>query len=228
MSPKEAQTFFLNEAPITGVNYSLGEKHSTFKLSKELIPELKKGQILVKTLYLSNDPSQRAYIQKGVDPERTYAQPVLPGQVMTALGLGEIVALNSDKYSEGQKVTCSLFWQDYCIVNESAVLNVIPDIGLPLTVFLDVLGLTGLTAYFGLLEVAKLKPSDTIIVSAALGATGSMCIQIAKNVIGCKKVIGISGSQEKCNFVESLGSDKCVNHNDKDFKNELKKALGEE
>lgn len=226
--PKEAKTFVLNKSPVTAVNLNLGEEKSTFKLINKPIRDLRDDEVLVKTLYLSNDPTQRAWIQKGLNAERMYVDPVLEGQAMKSSGLGRVVASKLPGYNVGDVISCALSWQDYSIVKKVLVYNKIPQTDLPMTMFLDVLGMTGLTAYFGLLQVAQLKKTDTIVISAASGATGSMCVQIAKKVIGCKRVIGISGGAEKCRYVESIGADVCVDYKDPKFEKNMKQALGEE
>ncbi|KAL7666296.1 Enoyl reductase (ER) domain-containing protein [[Candida] zeylanoides] len=223
--PSTAKSFVLKQSAVTGVNLKLGEPTSTFELVERPIRELKPNEVLVRTLYLSNDPTQRAWIQKGIDPERMYVPPVLPGQLMRASGLGRVIKSTHKEYKEGDVLACTLNWQDYCIVKADGIYNKVPDLGLPLTLFLDTVGMTGLTAYFGLLDVAKLKATDTIVISAASGATGSVCVQIAKNVIGCKRVIGISGGPDKCKYVESLGADVCVDYKSKTFSKDLRAAI---
>jgi Putative NADP-dependent oxidoreductases len=226
--PKESNCFILNEKPRREVNYNLEDEHSTFKLIKKPLGELQEGQILIKSLYLSNDPSQRAWIQKGLVADRMYTAPVNEGEPMRSTGLGMVIDSKDPNFKQGEVLNCDLKWADYVVINKRDVFNKIPDADIPLTWYLDVLGFTGLTAYFGLLQVANLKKSDTIVISAASGATGSMCIQIAKNIVGCKKVIGISGGPEKCKYVESIGADICVDYRDPDLYNNMKKALGDD
>ncbi|OBA20488.1 quinone oxidoreductase [Metschnikowia bicuspidata var. bicuspidata NRRL YB-4993] len=226
--PKEARCFVLNEPPVAEVNLDPESANATFKLVKKPLRDLNSGEILVKTLYLSNDPTQRAWIQKGLKPESMYVEPVTQGEIMRLVGLGQVVALKNGKYKEGDILNTTLKWSDYSIISESAIFSKISDTSVPLPMYLDVLGTTGLTAYFGLLQVAKLKSSDVVVISAALGATGSMCVQIAKKVIGCKKVIGISGGREKCHFVELLGADHCVDYHSKSFQKDLSRAIGKD
>ncbi|ODV78051.1 quinone oxidoreductase [Suhomyces tanzawaensis NRRL Y-17324] len=226
--PSESTCFILNEPPHRDVNFDLKDDKSTFKLVKRSLRPLKEGEILIKTLYLSNDPTQRAWIQKGLNADRMYTAPVLKGDIMRSTGLGEVVESRHSKYRPGEVVSCDLKWADYSIIKQANIFNKVENTKVPLTWYLDVLGMTGLTAYFGLLDVAKLKATDTIVISAASGATGSMCVQIAKKVIGCKRVIGISGGADKCRYVESIGADVCVDYKDPKFYSNLKKALGEE
>lgn len=223
-----SRCFVLNEPPYSKVNFDSNDPKATFKLTTRELRPLGDGDLLIRTIYLSNDPSQRAWIQKGLVADRMYVEPVLKGQVMRSVGLAEVVELRSAKYAKGDYVNTTLKWADYLVINESAVFGKIADTSVPLPMYLDILGMTGLTAYFGLLEVAKLKKSDVIVISAALGATGSMCVQIAKNVIGCRKVIGISGGQDKCDYVKLLGADFCVDYRSKTFAKDMTKALGDD
>ncbi|KAM9904246.1 hypothetical protein OXX79_002876 [Metschnikowia pulcherrima] len=225
--PKQAKCFILNEPPVGEVNFDSTSSSATFKLVSRPLEELKPGEILIKTIYLSNDPTQRAWIQKGLKADRMYVEPVSQGEVMRSVGLGQVLASKSKSFSAGNIVNTSLKWADYCVIPDSAVFNKVVDLDVPLPMYLDVLGTTGLTAYFGLLQVAKLTKNDTIVISAASGATGSMCVQIAKNVIGCKNVIGISGGPDKCAYVERLGADTCVDYHQKTFAKDLQAALGD-
>lgn len=218
----------MNKAPYQKVNFNLGEEDSTFKLTKKPLPELKQGQVLVKTLILSNDPAQRAWIQRGLKADRMYVDPVLEGDIMRSAGIGQVIASKSSKYQRGDVLSCTLKWADYTVLSENQVFNKIYDTSIPLAHYLGILGMTGLTAYFGLTQVINLKKSDTIVISAASGATGSVCVQIAKNVIGCKKVIGISGGADKCEFVKSLGADYCIDYKKGNLYKDLKQALGED
>lgn len=227
-SIKESNCFVLNKAPFQKVNFNLGEDDSTFKLTKKSLRELKDGEVLIKTLILSNDPTQRAWIQKGLKADRMYVDPVLEGDIMRSSGIGQVINSKSSKYQRGDVVNCSLKWADYAILSEKLIFNKIYDTSIPLSNYLGVLGMTGLTAYFGLTQVVNLKKTDTIIISAASGATGSTCVQIAKNVIGCKKVIGISGGADKCEFVKSLGADYCIDYKKPNLFKNLKEALGDD
>jgi len=184
----------------------------TFKLEENELPALKDGECLLKLVYLSNDPAQRGWISKGVDGDRLYVPPVPEGEPMRARALAEVVESKSDKYKQGELVVASTGWSDYSIVRASSIQPAgdLPG-GLPKTHYLGALGLTGLTAYFGLTEVGNLTKDDIVIVSGAAGATGMMVVQIAKKIFGCKKVVGMAGSDEKCKWVESLGADVCLN-----------------
>ncbi|KAG7665926.1 uncharacterized protein J8A68_000549 [[Candida] subhashii] len=237
--PNIATRIHLKTAPTTDVNLNFGEEDSTFEIKQVPVSaDLKSGEILVKTLYLSNDPTQRTWIQKGSNPARAYIPPILEGDIMLAAGIGEIVKSNSEKYKVGDIITSRMQWADYIVLNEAQVNAVIdPSAGFPLPYYLSVFGLTSLTALFGWTEAGKLKrllenPEEgknlTVCVSAASGATGSMAIQIAKHILGIGKVIGITGSDEKCKLVEGIGADLCVNFNDPEYKTKISEYVGNE
>lgn len=194
---------------------------STFKLITAELPPLADNEVLVKTLYLSNDPAQRPWISKNVDPKRLYIAPVAVGACMRSSGLGEVVESRASNLPKGTLVTSNTGWAEHAILNANAC-NPIKEVsGLAVTHFLGALGMTGLTAYYGLKEIARAGPEDTVVVSGAAGATGSMAVQIAKKMLGCKRVIGIAGSDEKCRWVESLGAAVCLNYKKNSFKEEL-------
>jgi NADPH-dependent curcumin reductase CurA len=199
---------------------------STFSLETVTLPTPSADQALVKTLYFSNDPAQRGWIQKGIDPERLYVPPVNKGEVMRAYAIAEVISSNVDSLKKGQLVIGSIGWTEYAVVDAKELRPVQADeaAGIRPTHFLGALGATGLTAYNGLIDVAHATASDTVVVSGAAGATGSMVVQLAKNVIGCKKVIGIAGGEKKCRWVESLGADVCVDYKSASFEQDLKKA----
>lgn len=190
------------------------------------LPPLADHEVLVKTLYLSNDPAQRPWISKNVDPKRLYIAPVAVGACMRSSGLGEVVESRASNLPKGTLVTSNTGRAEHAILNANSC-NPIKEVsGLAVTHFLGALGLTGLTAYYGygLKEIARAGPEDTVVVSGAAGATGSMAVQIAKKMLGCKRVIGIAGSDEKCRWVESLGAAVCLNYKKKNFKEELVNA----
>lgn len=219
-------TKIILENPPSGVvNLNFNEESSTFKIVKADLPELAEGQVLLKLLYFSNDPTQRNWMGANQDADRAYVKPMVKGDTIYSLGLGEVLESKSSKYSVGDKVTGFLGWADKLVAHE-AVLNNKVDESLPLPLFLSSLGMTGLTAYFGLTEVGQLKAGQSVLISAASGATGSMAVQIAKHIVGAGKVIGIAGSDEKCKWVESLGADYCVNYRDADWKEKLSKYIG--
>lgn len=227
--PLETNTLILENAPLKEVKLELGAPDSTFKLvTSKLEPSaIKDGQVVLRVLYLSNDPTQRSWIQKGLNPKRMYVKPVFQGEPMKSLGIGEVVYSKSSKFREGDILNGTLYWSDYAVVDESAILNKInPRQGLPLELYLGPLGGTGLTAYFGLKDIGQIKEGQTVVISAASGATGCIAVQLAKHVFKAGKVIGITGSKANGEWVTSLGADYVVNYKDPDFRKQLAKAIG--
>ena len=197
----------------------------TFKLVTRDLPDLKDDQVLIKLLYLSNDPAQRGWISDAIPAERLYTTPVKEGTSMHARGICEVVDSKAQKYKKGDTVVASIGWNEYAVVDAKGLQPAPPlSNNLAITHYLGALGLTGLTAMYGLTVVGEAKASDRVVVSGAAGATGSMVVQIAKKMVGCKQVIGIAGSDEKCKWVESLGADKCFNYKSKTFYDDLKQA----
>jgi NADPH-dependent curcumin reductase CurA len=161
---------------------------------------------------------------EGHHPERLYTIPVKLKTPMHARALCRIIESKSASIKKGTMVLAAPGWTEYAVLDAKAV-QAAPDLpgGLNITHYLGALGGTGLTAYYGLKIVAEAEPSDRVVVSGAAGATGSMVVQIAKKLIGCKRVIGIAGSDEKCRWVESLGADICLNYKKSSFKEDLVK-----
>jgi NADPH-dependent curcumin reductase CurA len=199
----------------------------TFKLETTELPALQDDQVLVQILYLSNDPAQRGWISRDIHPERLYTIPVMLKTPMHARALCRIIESKSASIKKGTMVLAAPGWTEYAVLDAKAV-QAAPDLpgGLNITHYLGALGGTGLTAYYGLKIVAEAEPSDRVVVSGAAGATGSMVVQIAKKLIGCKRVIGIAGSDEKCRWVESLGANICLNYKKSSFKEDLVKETG--
>jgi NADPH-dependent curcumin reductase CurA len=212
-SPEQAT----NHAVLSGSN-------ATFSFQTRDLPALLEGQLLLKTLFLSNDPAQRGWIDAHVPEGRLYVTPVAIGEPMRARGVCEVVDSKDDKYQKGKLVVASSNWSEYVVRNAAEVQPVRDIPGISPTQYLGALGGTGLTAYVGLLKVVEAKKGETLVVSGAAGATGSMVVQIAKHIVGCKKVIGIAGTDEKCRWVESLGADICVNYKNPDWQEKLAKA----
>jgi NADPH-dependent curcumin reductase len=178
----------------------------TFELVEEPIPGLAAGDIVVRNIYLSIDPTQRVWIRA----EASYLPAVEIGDVMRSAGIGEVVASARDDIPVGTYVLGMLGWQEYAHCGEDALVNVIPP-GLPLRQMMGVFGATGITAYFGMLDVAQVAEGDTVVVSGAAGATGSVAAQIAK--LKGARVIGIAGGPEKCAWLrEVCGLDGTVDY----------------
>ena len=146
---------------------------------------------------------------------------------MNARGIGEVIESKSSELPKGALVTANTNWAEYGVFNTKACTPIQKLPGLEITHFLGALGMTGLTAYYGTKIIAQVGPEDTVVVSGAAGATGSMVVQIAKKMLGCKRVVGMAGTDEKCRWVESLGADVCLNYKNPDFKQELAKATEE-
>jgi hypothetical protein len=167
----------------------------TFRMTEEAVVEPGEGEILVRNLVLSLDPTQRGWIARD-----TYMPAVKLGDVMRSGAAGRVVKSRSAKYAEGDLVMGMLGWQDYAVVKvdgPSSVTKLPP--GVPVELAMSTLGLTGLTAYFGLLEVGRPKAGETVVVSGAAGATGSVVAQIAR-IQGCRTV-GIAGGKAKCDWL---------------------------
>lgn len=222
----KTQQWLLNAHPDGLPTYN--GSNPTFKKTETELPPLKADQILVKAKYYSNDPAQRGWIDKYEDESRLYVPPVHIGDVMRSWAIAEVVESQSDKFKAGDLVSGVTNWTEYAVLDAKGVQRCGPLPGnAPVTHYLGALGLTGLTAYIGLLAVAKATKDDIVIVSGAAGATGSMVVQIAKKIVGCKRVIGIAGGQKKCDWVKKLGADECIDYKTGDFEQQLIKATPE-
>ncbi|EXJ93069.1 hypothetical protein A1O3_01625 [Capronia epimyces CBS 606.96] len=201
------------------------DKNATFKLVERPLPALGPEQVLVKTLFLSNDPAQRVSIESSISPERLYRPPVELNAAMGSSGLGEVIASTASSLPQGTIVFAPLDWTEYAVLDAASCQprNPLPN-GLSLTHYLGAFGGPGLTAYYGLVVVGEAQRGMRVVVSGAAGATGSMVVQIAKNIVGCSQVIGIAGTDDKCRWVESLGADICLNYRSATFEEDLVKA----
>ena len=189
-----------------------------FKLVETAVPEAGPGQMLLHTVYLSLDP----YMRGRMDAGASYAQPVEVGKVMEGSAVCAVVKSNLPRYKAGDIVVAGTGWQEYSLSDGEGVQKVDPALG-PISYALGVLGMPGLTAYTGLLNIGKPQPGETLVVAAASGAVGSVVGQIAK-VKGCR-VIGIAGGEQKCRFVkEELGFDGCLDHRQPDLAERLQAA----
>lgn len=181
-------------------------KESDFSLVDAKMPEVADGQVLVKTVYLSVDPYMRGRIT-GV---KTYADPVLVGDVMQGGAIGQVVTSRSRLIAAGDFVLGQWGWQDYVVVDDKAVRKLDPNLA-PVSTALGVLGMPGMTAYFGFLDICQPKPGETVLVSGAAGAVGSLVGQIAK-IKGCR-AIGIAGADSKIEWMtKELGFDSAFNY----------------
>jgi hypothetical protein len=181
-------------------------KPTDWEHTEEPVAEPGDGEVLVKVRYLSLDPAMRGWMNEG----RSYVPPVGLGEVMRAGGVGEVLASRHPAVAEGDFVSGITGVQEYATLPGDALTKVDPERA-PLPVYLGALGMPGLTAYFGLLEIGRPREGDTVVVSGAAGAVGSVVGQIAK-IKGCRAV-GIAGGPEKCrHVVEDLGFDACIDY----------------
>jgi NADPH-dependent curcumin reductase CurA len=181
---------------------------STCRLEEEAVPEAGAAGALVQVRYLSIDPTIRTWMNDAPG----YLPAIGIGDVVRGGGIGEVVETTSDRYKVGDLVFGMTGWQDYTVADEGAgAMQVIPA-GIDPLVALSVFGVTGMTAYFGLIDVGAVKEGDTVVVSGAAGATGSVVGQLAR-IKGAAKVVGIAGTQEKCAWlVDDLGFDAAINY----------------
>ena len=193
-------------------------KPSDFRLVETPVPELTEGQFLVKTNYLSVDPYMRGRISEA----KSYAEPVQIGQVMVGGTVGTVVESRHPGYRPGDVVVGYWGWQEYAVSDGQGIERFDTSLA-PMSTALGVLGMPGMTAYFGLLEIGKPKPGETVFVSGAAGAVGSLVGQIAK-IKGCR-VVGSAGSQQKVDYLTGeLGFDAAFNY--KDVKDYVRQAPG--
>jgi NADPH-dependent curcumin reductase CurA len=180
------------------------------------------GQALVRNLLMSVDP----YMRGRMNDAPSYVPPFEVGQALTGAAVGEVIASRSDALHPGEVVLHNLGWREYAVLDASAVKKVDPQAA-PLGAYLGVLGMTGLTAYAGLMDVARLAPGDAVFVSAAAGAVGSVAGQLAR-LKGAKRVIGSAGSAQKVRYLtEELGFDAAFNYHDGPVTEQLAAAAPE-
>lgn len=198
-------------------------KPTDWQHTTEPVAEPPQGAVLVKTLVLSLDPAMRGWMNEG----KSYIPPVGIGEVMRAGGVGVVVASRHPAYAVGDPVYASLGVQEYCTIPESdfkraGLVKVDLGLGTP-TQWLNVLGMPGMTAYFGLMDVGQPKPGETLVVSGAAGAVGQTVGQLAK--IRGLRVVGIAGGPAKCDWVvKELGFDACVDYKAGNLKDALREA----
>ena len=194
---------------------------SDFNFIDTTIPTPNKNEVLVRTLYLSVDP----YMRGRMNDAKSYIPPFNLNEVISGGIVAEVVESNIPEFEQGDIVTGNLDWALYSLANEDTIRKVDPAVA-PISSHLGILGMPGLTAYFGLLDIGKPKENETVVVSGASGAVGSAVGQIAK--IKGAKVVGIAGSAEKVNYLlDELRFDAAVNYKDDTFKEDLKNALPE-
>lgn len=204
--------FLLNARPVGDIQYS------DFELAETQTPTPGDGEVLIQVLYLAVEPAMRGWMENRAD----YVAPLELGDIMRGYGTGRIIESNNSDYPVGTHVSGSFGWQEFLVSdgNNVPLQRVADDIDLPAA--MGLLGVTGLTAYFGLNDIGQPQAGDTILVSGAAGATGSVVVQLAR-IAGCR-VIGMAGSQEKCDWVtDELGAQACINYREDDVKAEVKR-----
>lgn len=212
--PDRNRRFLLRERPSGRIG------PNTFELSEEAVPEIEDGEALVRVDWISLDPTNRTWI----NDTPTYLPPVGIGEVMRAAGLGEVVASKNPNYPVGQIVQGLVGWQEYVVASDSAPLFAV-DVadGVSPSAYLGALGMTGLTAWIGIRDIGKPRPGETVVVSAAAGAVGSVAGQLAK--ADGARVVGIAGGPDKCRLLtEELGFDAAVDYRADDWSKQLRAA----
>ncbi|KAF1809824.1 NAD(P)-binding protein [Eremomyces bilateralis CBS 781.70] len=198
---------------------------STFSLATKPLPPVEDGQVMIKVLYLSNDPAQRLWIDPSIAPDRLYIEPVEVGDTMASYTcICEIIESKATDLTIGALILADVGWSEYAVLPAENCIPINPIKGLKPVHYVSLFGVAGVTAYYGLVDIARTTANDAVVISGAAGAVGSIAVQIAKNVLGCKRVIGIAGTDAKCRWVESLGADICLNYTSKDFEVALKEA----
>ncbi|CAK14378.1 NADP-dependent oxidoreductase [Pseudomonas entomophila] len=203
--------FLLAKRPVGAV------RREDFTYEEVATEQPAEGEVLVKNLYLSLDPAMRGWMNEG----KSYIAPVALGQVMRALGVGEVIASRHPEFKVGDHVNGALGVQDYYTGAPQGLYKIDPRLA-PLPRYLSALGMTGMTAYFALLDVGQPKAGETVVISGAAGAVGSIAGQIAK-LKGCR-VIGIAGGAQKCQYLkDELGFDGVIDYKAEDVLAGLKR-----
>lgn len=190
-----------------------------FKLMDTDIPVLKAGQVLIRNQWLSLDP----YMRGRISDAKSYAQSVNVGELMVGGTVGVVIESSSPQFKVGDCVLAATGWQLFASMDAAQVLK-IDTSRVPSSAYLGILGMPGITAWRGLMEICEPRAGETVVVDAASGAVGSVVGQLAKH-LGCR-VVGIAGGADKCKYVvQELGFDACVDHRSPDFESELKAQL---
>jgi NADPH-dependent curcumin reductase CurA len=192
-------------------------REDDFSHDEVAVPDPADGEVLVRTEWIGIDATVRTWLSKA----EGYIPPVEIGEVVRSSGVGRVISSRSDKVPEGALVATLTGWQEYAVVGDDPMLTTPLAEGTDPQAALGVFGANGLTAYVGLTEVGQVKEGETVVVSAAAGATGSIAVQIAK-ILGCR-VVGIAGTDEKCAWlVDDLGLDGAINHRTDDIPGRLR------
>ncbi|MED4800149.1 NADP-dependent oxidoreductase [Bacillus atrophaeus] len=193
-------------------------KHEDFRFETISVPEPKQGEVLVKTLYVSVDPYMRGRMQN----TKSYVEPFALDEALSGGVIAEVVSDGDGQFKKGDIIIGNLNWQEYSAASESALRKIDTSIA-PASAYLGILGMTGLTAYFGLMDIGRSKQGETVVVSGAAGAVGSTVGQIAK--IKGARVVGIAGSDEKIAYLkDELQFDEAINYKTED---DIQKALAD-
>jgi NADPH-dependent curcumin reductase len=196
-------------------------KSTDWDMTEEPVGTPGAGELMVEIAYVSLDPAMRGWMNAGA----SYIDPVEVGDVMRAGAVGHVIASEHPGFAVGEHVYSDFGVQEYALSDGRGVVKVDPSLA-PLPTYLGTLGMTGMTAYFGLFDVAKLGAGDTVVVSGAAGAVGSVAGQIAK--IKSARVIGIAGGEEKCRWlVEELGFDAAIDYKTQDVRRALRETAPE-
>jgi NADPH-dependent curcumin reductase CurA len=188
-------------------------------MTEEPLPTPGAGELLVEISHISLDPAMRGWMNAGA----SYIDPVEVGDVMRAGAVGRVLASEHSGFAVGEHVYSAFGVQEYALSDGLGVVKVDPALA-PLPCYLGTLGMTGMTAYFGLFDVAKMQEGDTVVVSGAAGAVGSVVGQMAK-IKGAARVVGIAGGEEKCRWlVEELGFDAAIDYKTEDVRRALREA----
>src|SRR3984893_11755217 len=201
------------------VSRPVGEpKASDFRIEEYASPSPSEGQVLLRTIWLSLDPYMRGRMSDGP----SYATPVPVGGVMEAGTVCEVIASNNPTFAQGDIVLARAGWQTHALSHGRGLFKIDPKLA-PISTAVGVLGMPGLTAYVGLLDIGKPQPGETVVVAAASGAVGSAVGQIAR--IKGARAVGIAGGKDKCDYVKNeLGFDDCLDHRDPNLAAKLREA----
>jgi len=210
--PQSAKRVVLASRPV-------GEpKPSDFRIEEVPLPTPGPGEVLLRTIWLSLDPYMRGRMSDGP----SYAAPVPVGGVMEGGTVAEVITSNNPAFAKGDIVLARAGWQTHALSDGKGLNKIDPKLA-PISTAVGVLGMPGMTAYFGLLDIGKPQPGETVVVAAASGAVGSAVGQIAK--IKGARAVGIAGGKDKCDYVKrELGFDDCLDHRDPDLAAKLKDA----
>src|SRR5438093_8458460 len=193
-------------------------KPTDFRIEEYAVPAPGAGEVLLRTVWLSLDPYMRGRMSEGP----SYAQPVPIGGVMEGGTVSEVIASNNPSFAKGDIVLSRAGWQTHAISDGKGLTKIDPKLA-PISTAVGVLGMPGMTAYAGLLEIGNPQPGETVVVAAASGAVGSAVGQIAK--IKGARAVGIAGGKDKCDYVKrELGFDDCLDHRDPNLAAKLREA----